>query len=370
MSALQAWTMYYIANMELINSSWSGKSDVAELQKRAVALRTLAVAYEAQTRTTTRQERRAHADDDARTPRRPRRPHRHDAPTPRRAPTTTRHTDHDAPPDHDAPTADHDAPTADHDTPTPTTPTTTRPQPMTRPQPTTTRLQPPTTTRPRRPRSAHEAPTPTQFESKKSKTEVWWVRAWELMFGKQVQRHIASFFSTTIAVSLPVSPSLPVSLPSLPLPPIHPSLPSLPPLPIAFITFIFFTPGPPDLRSTPCNLFRARCAALSRARVQNAHPRASTSFLSFLSTTQRTAHHRRPVHHSKVALAPSPPSFARSLAPCSPPSLAPLAPFAPSSLLPPLPSPPLAAPLPSSPVLPPLPSLLVSLPCSPRSLAP
>jgi hypothetical protein len=48
--------MYYIANMELINSSWSGKSDVAELQKRAVALRTLAVAYEAQTRTTTRRQ--------------------------------------------------------------------------------------------------------------------------------------------------------------------------------------------------------------------------------------------------------------------------------------------------------------------------
>jgi hypothetical protein len=53
-SAVELWNLYYVADMELLESSWSGASmeDLSEHRKRLVSLRTLAVAYDAQTRTT------------------------------------------------------------------------------------------------------------------------------------------------------------------------------------------------------------------------------------------------------------------------------------------------------------------------------
>jgi hypothetical protein len=53
-SAVEVWNQYYIANTELLERSWSGASleDLCEHRQRVVALRTMAVAYDAQTHTT------------------------------------------------------------------------------------------------------------------------------------------------------------------------------------------------------------------------------------------------------------------------------------------------------------------------------
>lgn len=52
-SAVQVWNWFYVAHMELLERTWYGASSekLDELRQHAAALRTLAVAYEAQTRT-------------------------------------------------------------------------------------------------------------------------------------------------------------------------------------------------------------------------------------------------------------------------------------------------------------------------------
>ncbi|KAJ7827325.1 hypothetical protein B0H14DRAFT_3467115 [Mycena olivaceomarginata] len=278
MSALQAWTMYYITNMELINSSWSGKSDVAELQKRPVALRTLAVAYEAQTCTTTH------------------RKHRQTGKTPYKGLASPLHLFLARFLALVAPDSGSPAGISSSSFYRAHIPATVRPPAHVDDAPTLTTTHPRRrrrthdvpTTRPRRAHADHDAPTPTTMRPHRPSTHADTVCSHlhgEVGLGKQVQCHITSFFSTTTTIAVAVAASLARSLPH------SPPSPRSPPHPIHSPSLPQVLP---DLRSTQCTLSRARCAAPSRARVQTAHPRAS-----FLSTTP---HHHRPVQHSKVAL--------------------------------------------------------------------